>query len=683
MSLIQISSPDLSAVSVGTPSLQFLNALGFSDDGRLLLVQATFTDSFDPNGSDLRYAVWAYDLALGQYTVCLNILAAETPGQARVTDVISARIIGGATAQPLFLVHTASDDVAQSERLLLVSEQLAPQNVIWDVLGADVRPSIQDYAVSKDGRFIAIQTDSNYFSPLDTNSTSDIYLLDLKSKQIDRVSLLEGAETFVPAILGGVVSNGTTVSVSFTTEASFTRNDSNQAQPVVEARVDAYRWSSNYNADRLSGAPNFALLSQSIGGSASGWVSSEADPVLVSDAAFFTSSSSALVANDANAQPDVFRVSTANGVSRINLPAQPEFSAGATLGGAGLDGRVLALLTTSSEIAGQQQSQQLVLLDQATKKWLVASSGPLGVGNDMVVTAALSPNGDSIAFVSLATNLADQPSTTLGGSLFVRTGLLDSLDNKATGSVSVDGNVAEGGTVFARVTLTDVDGGIVSTAYQWQVSLDGLKGWTDLSGATAQGYVIASDQSQVGKYLRIVATTSDLLGGRGTFTSPSTMAIANSGDVRLDGTDLDDQLSGLSGNDTLNGGAGNDTLNGGAGNDTLNGGLGVNQIDGGEGTDTLLLPSTSRPFLIDGQVVIYGVGEQHRVSNVELVSVSGQVQSWTSYAATAIDPYAYIASHSDLIAAFRLDATAAASHFVSFGRAEGRSITFDASTFLA
>ena len=140
----------------------------------------------------------------------------------------------------------------------------------------------------------------------------------------------------------------------------------------------------------------------------------------------------------------------------------------------------------------------------------------------------------------------------------------------------------------------------------------------------------------------------------------------------------------LSGNDTLTGSAGNDALSSGAGDDTLDGGRGINQIDGGAGTDTLVLSGMSpRPFLIDGEVVIYGVGEQNRVTNIELVSIGGQVQSWSSYAATALDPYAYIASHADLIAGFRLDAAFAASHYVTSGLGEGRGITFDANIYLS
>jgi hypothetical protein len=531
MPLFQIPAPDLNSVSVGVPKLQFLNALGFSDDGRLLLVQATFTDSFDPNGSDLRYAVWVYDVVAGKYTISLNALVAESAGTLRETDVLSARFAGGSSSQPNFIVHTALDDVDKSERLLMVSGQNTPVNIIATVLGADVRPSIQAYSVSTNGRFVALQTDSTFFSALDTNSTSDIYLLDLQSKAIERVSLLAGAETFKPISLGFVETNGATVSVSFTTEAGFSRADTNEPLSTAEARVDAYTWSREFGANGFVGTPTFTLLSQGLNGSASGLVLTDIGPVLTSAGSFFSSSSANLVANDTNSQPDIFVAAPNGGISRINLPSQSEWTSGAQLAGATDNGRILAVLTSSAEVAGPERNQQLVLLDQATKKYVVASSGAAGVGNDMVVTALISPKGDAAAFVSLATNLTGQPPATFGGSLFLVTGLADTLDNEATGSVSVSGTVAEGGTVTASVSATDIDGSITNTAYQWQVSSNGTTGWTDLSGATAASYAIASDQSQVGKYLRVVATTTDALGGTTTFTSPATVSVTNVNDA--------------------------------------------------------------------------------------------------------------------------------------------------------
>jgi hypothetical protein len=108
---------------------------------------------------------------------------------------------------------------------------------------------------------------------------------------------------------------------------------------------------------------------------------------------------------------------------------------------------------------------------------------------------------------------------------------VSAVEDEATGSVSVSGTVAEGGTVTASVSATDIDGSITNTAYQWQVSSNGTTGWTDLSGATAASYAIASDQSQVGKHLRVVATTTDALGGTTTFTSATTSAVANVNDA--------------------------------------------------------------------------------------------------------------------------------------------------------
>ncbi len=105
------------------------------------------------------------------------------------------------------------------------------------------------------------------------------------------------------------------------------------------------------------------------------------------------------------------------------------------------------------------------------------------------------------------------------------------VEDEATGSVAVTGTVAEGGTVGVDLNVTDVDGAITATAYQWQISTNGTDGWTDLTGATSSSYAIASDQSQVGKYLRVVATTTDALGGTTAFTSAATAAIANVNDA--------------------------------------------------------------------------------------------------------------------------------------------------------
>ena len=52
-------------------------------------------------------------------------------------------------------------------------------------------------------------------------------------------------------------------------------------------------------------------------------------------------------------------------------------------------------------------------------------------------------------------------------------------------------------------------------------------------------------------------------------------------------------------------------------------------------------------------------------------------------AADSFDEMAYIASHTDLIAAFGTDGGAGTQHYINYGSTEGRTVTFDAASYLA
>ena len=95
------------------------------------------------------------------------------------------------------------------------------------------------------------------------------------------------------------------------------------------------------------------------------------------------------------------------------------------------------------------------------------------------------------------------------------------IDDPTIGSVSITGPYAEGGTVHADTSgLSDADG-LLTLAYQWQISDDGKSGWTDLPGAVADSYAIASDESQVGRFIRVLVTASDPFGSSQQFVSGS------------------------------------------------------------------------------------------------------------------------------------------------------------------
>jgi VCBS repeat-containing protein len=103
-------------------------------------------------------------------------------------------------------------------------------------------------------------------------------------------------------------------------------------------------------------------------------------------------------------------------------------------------------------------------------------------------------------------------------------------EDEATGTLGISGTVAEGSTISADTSgLSDVDGGIVNTTYQWQISDDGVT-FTNIAGATTATLNIPGDQSYVGKHVQLTAVTTDGFGGTTAFTSASAQ-VANVNDA--------------------------------------------------------------------------------------------------------------------------------------------------------
>jgi uncharacterized delta-60 repeat protein len=111
------------------------------------------------------------------------------------------------------------------------------------------------------------------------------------------------------------------------------------------------------------------------------------------------------------------------------------------------------------------------------------------------------------------------------------TSVVTNMDDEAVGTLTVSGIAAEGRTLEASLTeLSDLDGS-VSLSWQWQISDTGENDWADIRYATDATHIIASDQSEVGKYLRVIATTTDALDGVTIFTGDASSQVANVNDV--------------------------------------------------------------------------------------------------------------------------------------------------------
>ncbi len=87
------------------------------------------------------------------------------------------------------------------------------------------------------------------------------------------------------------------------------------------------------------------------------------------------------------------------------------------------------------------------------------------------------------------------------------------VNDSPTGSVSVNGGAIQGHTLLASNNLQDLDGipnnGSGAISYQWQISLDGTTNWSNLSGPASTTNSYALSATEVGHYVRVVASYVD------------------------------------------------------------------------------------------------------------------------------------------------------------------------------
>jgi hypothetical protein len=482
MALSLLPAPNVAALSVGGASIGFIEPLGFSADNRQLLVHVSFTDDGDP-GSGLHHGVWLYDLTLQAYTLCLNSVIAGA-GAASSVDVKSAVISGSGNSLRLVAMSQArgvSDEMTLSQ---IDADSLTRANVVASLLNEVATPVMSALALSADGRFLAVQTDSARLAPdqaPDTNDTSDVYLIDLQTLQLRRVSLADGEEKNAPAVLGAVYSDGTTVRVAFVSDGAFvsTAKDKNSvagSETAGNIASDLYVWSSALNANGFTGAPDIKLASVTPTGVASGLLDPAQPMALSATAVWFSSSSNALVASDTNGSVDAFfyTFSTAS-VERVTAPGATEFSGGALLADISSSGNTVALLTSSPDQVGTSGIQQLLLLDRTKgiTSLLSSSTGKVtDQASDLILNAALSPNGATAAYSTAADNLVAGAAGDYG--LYVATALAPTVTGKAYhwNKTPVQGTHPAGHVLLSQVSVSTAEQTVATdTSGQYSLAL--------------------------------------------------------------------------------------------------------------------------------------------------------------------------------------------------------------------
>lgn len=461
MAITQIKLPDVSGLAVSGTTIQLMEALSFSSDGKHLVVKATFTE--DGSLGELRYGYFLYDLVNERYVANLN---EHILSDARLTtsNIESLSFIG---------THDDFDIVAEVKDLgrdtpVLVTANVSgvvSEDILTDALGADYAINVESFRLAEDRRHLVVQTSNpNLASVLnpDTNDSSDVFLIDLQTLTITRVSEIGGAEVNSDTFLEDVAIVNGNLQISFVTDeayASISRIDQNTTDTSgpIGTRTDAYLWQAPLSNDGSIGAgASFTLISASPDGTASGFVDIDAQVVLADGKQYFSSASELIDIEDNNNAVDAFL--RTNGQTTLLDYNGQRFDANTQVVAASDNGRFVLALSQGSQVSGSTGAQQLVFFDTQENTARIVSENSAGnAGDNFTINGVISSTGSQVAFTSLASNLTNELPNAFAGSLFVKT--YDDINKPPQGDIELATSPIVGESLALDFTgLIDEDG---------------------------------------------------------------------------------------------------------------------------------------------------------------------------------------------------------------------------------
>lgn len=499
-------------------------------------------------------------------------------------------------------------------------------------------------AISPDGLNFAFVSQSDNLITGDTNFDYDIYIKNISTGAISRVSTSSA----------GVQANGASDLPHFTPDGQkiiFTSAASNLVAGDTNGVVDLFM------KDLVTGAVtrvNTDSASQQANGDTSFYdISADGTRIV------FESNASNLVAGDTNGFSDIFVKNLITGeVTRISTDATgaegnlfsrgPQFSP---------DGNSVVFSSYATNLTpGDTPGSDIFVKNLVTGNITKISTSATGVAGDGTSQAPIfSPDGSKIVFESASTNLLPGAPLSTNTHLYMKdlnTGVVTLLSSNSAGQdlggtsfggqFSIDGNsvlvtntsvsgqshsyvknlmtgqltdiavlagLGAGAQTFAQefsptghgFTFYSYTGGIAQSYYFVKQELgSGADSFNGGAGTDTVSYQSALQSVTVNLSVSTgLSNAGDALGD--TYTSIEKFLLSKFGDTFV-GSSNADTVDGDLGDDVLNGGAGDDTVSGGDGNDTIiisGTNTGRDVIDGGVGTDTLDLSAFTGTVWVD------------------------------------------------------------------------------------
>lgn len=437
---------------------------------------------------------------------------------------------------------------------------------------------------SSDGRYVLFQSEASNLVDGDTNDSSDIFLKDLSTGQVTRVSTKAD----------GTQSNNSSYYAQFSADGRYIVFESHASDLVTgDANNQKDIFLKNLATGEITRVSTAADGTQGNARSMNASLSANGRYVL------FESEASNLVSGDTNGSADVFRkdvitgeimrVSTATTGEQGNSGSYtfsygPEFSA---------DGRYVVFDSRASNLVpgDNNASDDIFRKDLLTGEVTLLSVAADGTfPNSYSYYYATSADGRYALFSSNASNLI--AGDTNNSMDIFRVDLL----YKANAAAIAQGR-------FIEVKLGT--GAASSATIAWGDGTSSTVTPAAGSAAFSHAYASAGTKAAIvslaeGAQTWTVAHTIDL--SSGTMARNTALADTLSGGAASDiltGDAFANHLIANGGNDRLNGGSGHDLLDGGAGNDVFTAGDGNDRLVGGTGRDTLTGNAGRDVFVFD------------------------------------------------------------------------------------
>jgi tricorn protease-like protein len=555
-------------------------------------------------------------------------------------------LLRGGLGNDIYVVDDAGDVVDETPTLDTL-------RVSTDAAGVQGNKHSTNAQFSADGRTVVFQSDANNLVAGDSNGSYDVFVKDLQSGAIQRVStdaggvqgnygssnaqfsadartvvFESGASNLVAGDSNGArdvfvkdLQSGAIQRVSTDAAGAQGNGASSKAQFSADGRTVVFE---SYASNLVNGDSNGAndIFVKNLQSGAIQRVSSDAAGVqgnygssnaqFSADARYvvFESAASNLVAGDSNFGSDIFVKDLQSGaIQRVSTdPAGVQGNGQSSNARFSADGRTVVFESSASNlVAGDSNGVTDVFVkDLQSGASRRVSSDAAGVqGNSSSTNAQISTDGRYVVFESYASNLV------AGDSNGVTDVFVKDLQSGAIRRVSSDAAGVQGN----------------NTSWYAQFSADGRY---VVFGSSASN-LVASDSNGAGDIFRVANPFHDDKGvdtvhSSLSYTLPAAvenLTLTGTGDLNGTGNSLANLLIGNHGANNLTGGAGNDTLGGGTGDDTLDGGAGADSLAGGTGNDTYLVDNPG------DQITEFSGVDPIRVST-DAAGVQGNDSSWNA-----------------------------------------------------